>query len=186
MTIQVEVTGANQLYALNRRLKDAGRTDLPRQLRKDIREGVKPAVAATRAAVLAIPIRGTRGGGRSARAAGAFERSRAKDEEKRRIRAERGSGLRQTISRAVKVQIKTGRTAAVRIVVDGKQLPADQRKLPRHLDSTQGWAHPTFGHDPQTKQYGKPWFEVTIRKHLREVRAAVLKALNDVARQIEG
>jgi hypothetical protein len=186
VALDVKVTGADQLYALNRRFKEAGRKDLPRKLRAGIRDGVKPAVVATKAAVLTIPIRGTRGGGRSARAEHAFERSRAKDEDKRRIRAERGSGLRQTISRAIKVQIKTGKTASVRIVVDEKQLPADQRSLPRHLDSDRGWRKPTFGHEPWTQQYGKPYFEVTIRKHLPEVRAAVLKALDDVAKQIEG
>ncbi|MCT9932452.1 hypothetical protein N5079_19815 [Planotetraspora sp. A-T 1434] len=185
MTLDVKVTGAHQLYELNRKLREANKK-LPAKLRKGIRDGAKPAVRATKAAVLAIPVKNARGGGRSQRQSHHFERSKGKDEEKRRTSARRRSGLRRTIAGAIKVQIRTGaKTAAVRILVDEKQLPPDQRTLPRHLDSPNGWRHPTFGRDPWTHQQGRPWFETTIRRHLAEVRSAVLKAMDEIANEIE-
>lgn len=204
MTIDVRVTGANQLYELNRRLKEASDKKLPAQLRKGIRDGAKPAVAATKAAVLAIPVTNSKGGGRRQRerararqlADAALRRVKDEDDlttddiialnERARARARKGSGLRQTIAGALRLVIRTGaKTAAVRIEVNESKLPPDQRTLPRHLDSPKGWRHPTFGRDPWTHQQGKPWFATTIRKHVGEVRAAVLKAMDDIADYIE-
>ena len=185
MSDDIVITGAEQLYRLAKDLKAVDKK-LPRKLNKAIRTGSKPAVVATREAILTLPIKGSRGGGGKARAEHAFGRSRAKDEEKRRAKADRGSGLRQTIARAIKVQIKTGtRNVGVRIVVDEKQLPPDQRTLPRHLDSTAGWRHPTFGHDPWTHQKGGPWFKSTIRRHAGEVRTLIVAAMDEIAKEID-
>ncbi|MEZ0072276.1 hypothetical protein [Planotetraspora sp. GP83] len=142
MTIDVRVTGAHQLYELNRRLKEAGERKLVTELRKGIRTGTKPAVAAAKRAVLTIPVTNSRRGGRSARQAHAYARSKVKDEERRREKARRGAGLRRTIAGAIRTQIRTGpKTAAVRIDVDLRKLPPDQRSLPAHLDSADGWYH---------------------------------------------
>lgn len=185
--VDVRIEGADQLGALSRRLKQAGRKDLQKELGKAVRSGAKPAVAATKAAILTVPVRGTRGGGAAARQFHHFERSKAKGEEKRRAKARRQSGLRKTISGAIRLRVKTGaKTAAVRIEVDGSKLPVDQRTLPRHLDNPKGWRHPTFGRDPWVVQKGRPWFQVTIRRHLPAVRANVLKAMDDIAKKIEG
>jgi hypothetical protein len=185
VTVDIRITGADQLARLSKELKTVDKK-LPTKLRKAIRDGSKPAVAATKQAILALPVKGTRGGGGTSRAFHHFERSKAKDEDRRRLQAQRRSGLRKTIAGAIKLQIKTGsKTAAVRIVVDETQLPADQRTLPRHLDSAKGWRKPTFGHDPWTLQRGGPWFESTIRRHVVPVRAAILKAMDDLANEIE-
>jgi len=204
VTIDVRVVGAHQLYELNRRLQEAGDKKLAARLRKGIRDGAQPAVAATKAAVLAIPVTNSKGGGRRQReraravrlADAALARVKDEDElttddiiainERARARARRGSGLRQTIAGALRLVIKTGvKTAAVRIEVNESKLPPDQRTLPRHLDSPRGWRHPTFGHDPWTHQQGKPWFATTIRKHVGEVRTAVIKAMDEIADYIE-
>lgn len=185
MAVDIRITGAEQLARLSRELKEVDKK-LPAKLRKAIRDGSKPAVAATKQAILALPVKGVRGGGGTSRAFHHFERSKTKDEDRRRLHAQRRSGLRKTIAAAIKVQIKTGsKTAAVRIVVDEKQLPADQRTLPRHLDSAKGWRKPTFGHDPWTVQRGGPWFGSTIRRHVAPVRAAILQAMDDLAKETE-
>lgn len=187
--VDVRITGAEQLGGLAKRLKQAGDQGkgLNKELRKAIRDGAKPAVAATKAAVKTIPVTGTRGGGRKAREEHAVGRSKAGTEEKRRAKAQRGSGLRQTIAAAVRLKVATGsRNPRVRIEVDSARLPPDQRTLPSHLDNPKGWRKPTFGHDPWTKQYGKPWFKVTIRRYLPAVRAHIVRAMDDIAKKAEG
>ncbi|MFI7643743.1 hypothetical protein [Nonomuraea sp. NPDC049400] len=190
MATDLKITGAEQLRRLAIRFKDAGPRgkQLQKELRKGIRTGAKPALAATRTAIRTIPVVGVKkSGGHAAREEHHFGRSRAKDEEKRRARAQRGAGLRQTIAGAVQLKVAIGsRAPRVRIFVDEKRLPEDQRTLPRHLDSKTGWRHPTFGKNPWVKQYGKPWFETTIRKHLKEVQTSILKAMDDIADKIEG
>lgn len=188
MRVDAHIKGAHQLAALSKRLKAEGEKGkgLRRELLKGIRTATKPMLADTRAAVKAIPITGSRGGGRKAREEHAFELSRAKTEEKRRAKARRGSGLRQTIASAIKLIVKAGsRKPLVRIEVDEKRLPEDQRTLPRHLDSATGWRHPTFGRAPWVGQRGMPWFKVTIMRRLPKVRKEVLRAMNRVAKKIE-
>jgi hypothetical protein len=186
--MDVRVTGANQLAKLAKRMKDAGNDGkaLRKELLKAVRAGAKPALADTRRAVKTIPVTGSRGGGRKAREEHQFERSRG-DEDRRRARARKGSGLRDSVARSLRLVVKTGsRTPLVRIEVDASKMPEDQRTLPRHLDSVKGWRKPTFGHDPWTRQYGRPWFRVTIERHAPQVRARILKAMDDIANKIEG
>lgn len=198
----LRITGADQLYELNRKLKAVDKK-LATKLRKAIRQGVKPAVAATKTAILTLPVEGSRGGGSKQRSKHAFRQSfgrvldKAGDDElgsealvakenRARERAKRGSGLRRSIAAAIKVDIKTGsKTAAVRIMVDASKLPVDQRSLPAHLDDPKGWRHPTFGHKPWVAQHGRPWFEVTIRRHVGTVRTSILAAMDDLAREVD-
>lgn len=180
----IRITGADQLYELNKRLKSADKK-LVGKLRKAVRDGVKPAVTATKAAITTLPVTGSKGGGGKARAAQHLTRSKKQDE-KAQARAAKKSGLRRTISAAIKVKVATGsKTASVKVIVDESQLPPDQRSLPRHLDSATGWRHPTFGHDPWVAQKGRPWFETTLRKHADVVRASVIAAMDDMARELD-
>lgn len=189
MAADLKITGAEQLRRLAIRFKDAGPRgkELQKELRKAIRTGAKPALVATRSAVKTIPVVGVKkSGGHKAREEHTFERSKAKDETKRRARAQRVSGLRQTVASAVQLKVAIGsRSPRVRIFVDEKRMPEDQRTLPRHLDSKTGWRHPTFGKSPWVKQYGKPWFEVTIKDHLKEVQTSIIKSMKDIANKIE-
>lgn len=186
MTRDIVITGASQLYELNRRLKAVDRK-LATKLRKNIRAGAQPAVAATKQAILTLPVAGSRGGGNKARTEHRLSKAR-KVTEKSAARAARKSGLRRTIADAIKVDIRTGsKTASVRILVDESRLPPDQRTLPRHLDSARGWRHPVFGRrdDPWVTQKGRPWFEVTIRKHADEVRSSIVAAMDEMARDLD-
>lgn len=186
MAGDIVITGADQLYELNRRLKAVDKK-LATKLRKAIRTGANPAVIATKRAILTLPVVGVRGGGNKARTEHRLSRSRSVTE-KSAARAARKSGLRRTIADAIKVDIRTGsKTASVRIVVDESRLPHDQRTLPRHLDSVKGWRHPVFGRRdlPWAAQKGRPWFEATIRKHAGEVREAIVAAMDDLARDLD-
>lgn len=202
--VDVRITGAEQLGGLAKRLKDAGEgKKLRKELLKEIRAAARPALADTRKAVRTIPVTGSRGGGRKQRERKAFRDRFGKvidraepfelgsdelegEEAKIRARAGKGSGLRASISRALRLVTKTGsKSSGVRIAVDGSKLPEDQRTLPKHLDDPKGWRHPTFGKKPWVAQKGRPWFEVTIRKHLPAMRARILKAMDDVASKIE-
>lgn len=189
MTVDVRIVGAEQLGALAKRLKTAGEGKaLRKELLKAIRSGAKPALADTRKAVKSIPVTGSRGGGRKSREEHQFSRSKG-DEDKRRARARKGAGLRDSVSRSLRLVVKTGsKTPRVRIEVDASKMPEDQRTLPRHLDSAKGWRHPVFGkrEDPWVHQQGKPWFSVTIERHAPAVRASILKAMDDIANKIEG
>ncbi len=198
------MVGAEKLGELAKRLKDVERErKLPRKLSTGIRNAAKPVVAHVQQEIRTLPVKGTRGGGARRRETYAYRRSsaraldRAEDKDlgsdelnqvldRHRRRARQRSGLRDTIARSIKTEIKTGpKSAAVRIVVDEKQLPPDQRKLPRYLDSTKGWRKPTFGRDPWTVQKGRPWFASTIRKHAAELRTQILKVMDDIADEIE-
>lgn len=204
--VDVRIQGADQLGALAKRLKAAG--DEGKQLRKEllkaVRSGAKPALADTRSAVRSIPVTGVRGGGRAKREKKQFRDTfgriidRAAEEDlgsddliakegRARARAQRGAGLRDTVARSLRLVVKTGsRTAMVRIEVDASKMPEDQRTLPRHLDSAKGWRHPVFGRKPWVAQKGRPWFAVTIKRHLPAVRANVIKAMDDIAQKVEG
>ncbi len=200
--VDVRITGANQLHELSKRLKAADKT-LPAKLRKAIRQGTAPAVSATKQAITTLPVKGSRGGGRKQRsthtgdaAVGRLKARAAKTqmgeadlaarEGKARDRAQRRAGLRQSIAAAIKVEIKTGSRAAVRIKVDEKKLPPDQQTLPRRLDDPRGWRHPVFGdREVWVRQQGGPWFESTIRRHLDATRKAVLAAMDEVARELD-
>ncbi|GAA5076700.1 hypothetical protein HNP84_007323 [Thermocatellispora tengchongensis] len=183
---RIEVRGAEQMAELAKRLKGAD-AKVRRRLSKSIRDGVRPAVADTKRAVLAIPVTGARGGGGKARTEHHLTRVKDPESERARKRAAARSGLRRSIAAAIKADIQTGgRKAGVRIVVDANKLPQDQRTLPRHLNSKRGWRHPLFGdRDRWYAQSGKPWFEVTIRKHVRKIRRTILKAMDELAKEIE-
>lgn len=186
--MDVRITGAEQLGALARRLRSAGGEgkQLRKELLKAIRSGAKPALTDTRKEVRTIPVTGVRGGGRKAREEHQFGRSKG-DEGRRRTRARKGSGLRDTVARSLRLVVKTGsKTPRVRIEVDASKMPEDQKTLPRHLDSAKGWRKPTFGHDPWTTQHGRPWFSVTIERHAPAVRASILNAMDDIANKVEG
>ncbi|MEV4173979.1 hypothetical protein [Nonomuraea sp. NPDC049709] len=185
--MDIRITGADQLGQLAKRLKDAGPEGkkLRKELLKAVRAGAKPALADTRKAVKNIPVTGSHGGGTRKREEHHFDRSKG-EEDRRRARAKRAAGLRDSIARSLRLVVKTGsRTPLVRIEVDGSKLPEDQRTLPRHLNSAKGWRHPTFGEKPWVHQRGQPWFEVTIRKHALAVRTQILKAMDDIASKIE-
>jgi hypothetical protein len=94
-------------------------------------------------------------------------------------------GLRESIARAVQMQVRTtGRFGGVRIRVDRRQLPPAQRTLPGHLDEGR-WRHPTFGHRPWVTQTARPgWWTQTVRRNTPRMQAQIRRVLDDIARRI--
>lgn len=177
--VQISVTGAEQLERLGKRLKEAGDKELTKELRKGLKKAADPAVRHVQHAIRTLPVRGARGGGKSARE---IHQQRANF---KRVRM-RSSGLRESIARAIKARISTaGSGAAVRIRTSASELPADQRKLPRYLDRDKGWRHPVFGNrEVWVAQYGRPWFGETLKKEGPAVRREVLEAMHVIAEKI--
>lgn len=181
MAGQVWVVGTEELTSLARRLRETGQRDLQRELNKQIRKATGPIVSDLRSAVKAIPIKGSRGRGSRSRANYDLERM-SKLNEKNALKAANRAGLRETIARAIRSDLKlSGNSPGVKISVKTAMLPPDQRSLPRLLDSPNGWRHPIFGNrNNWADQKGQPWWMVTIRPHAENAREAILNS----ARQI--
>lgn len=175
MAILASVSGAADLKALGARLKEAGDKNLTKELRRGLRKAAKPAVADVQQAARDIPVRGARGGGKKAR--------RVFHKGKRTPKT--GFGLRATIARATRAEVKTSGAARVTIRTYARYLPQDQRRLPRLLDREKGWRHPVFGDlENWVDQYGSPWFGATLKKHGPTVRKEAFAAMKRVAEQI--
>jgi hypothetical protein len=179
--VGIKVANAQSYRQLAKDLRQAGRTDLRKALRRKISEAGKPVLADVKAAVREIPVT-SRGGGTGARRRHNVERAttaRAKASASRRR-----AGLRATIASATKLQITV---KGVRFVVQSSKLPADQQSLPRHLDSEKGWRHPVFGdRDNWVHEQGRPYFAVTIKKRAPVFRKAILEGMEEIKKQIEG
>jgi hypothetical protein len=166
--------GNHQLKELSRKLAAAANgVELRRNLRANLREAAKPAIDEMKTRILAMDVKGVRGGGR---------KRRAQFNAARRLRG--GAGLRATVARGVKLELRTtGRDVVARIFVDNSHMPRSQRNLPSHLDNPRGWRHPRFGHKGAGdwfQQFGEPYFDVTIRRHRRSLERAARRAAADV------
>ncbi|MEV4159009.1 hypothetical protein [Nonomuraea dietziae] len=182
----VRVTGADQFARLARELKKTDKK-LAAELRKTIRAATRPAVTSAKAAITALPVKGSRGGGSKARAEQHLSRVKDPANEKAITRAQARAGLRKTIAASIKADIRDGgRRAGVRIIVDANKLPPDQRKLPRYLNTKTGWRHPLFGNRERWYgQRGMPWFEPSIKPHARRIRKSILATMKKMAADLE-
>lgn len=183
--LSLAATNVQAYRDLSKRLRTAGARGkgLRANLRKQIVEAGKPAVEEVKQAVLSIPIT-SHGGGGAQRLT--YNVGRATTARAKKSASRRNTHLRATIASATRMQITA---KGIRIVVNSAKLPADQRNLPRHLDSEKGWRHPTFGRRGRGEwplQKGKPYFAVNIKKHAPDIRRAVVKAMDDTIAQIEG
>lgn len=164
LQISVSAKGAADLDALSRRLKAAGRGDLQKQLRREIRQAGKPVVTDLKRAVLAVDVDSTQGG---------------------TARPDRSTGLRSRTAAATGLSVTK---AGVRLRTKAKRVDPEYPKLVKYLDGTLPrygrWRHPVFGTTsrgtwtgPWAEQSGDPWFFVTIMRHRRQFRRAVFVAI---------
>lgn len=165
--VAVRAEGGERLAKLSRDLKAAGERGrgLRREMRRNIREAAKPAVADVRRAVMAVQVTSTRSG---------------------HARPDSSTGLRARVAKATSVSVTA---TGVKIKVSGRKLGPGQRKLARYLDaelqSYKNWRHPVFGNrENWTVQHGQPFFFVTLRKHTRDFRRAVDEAMQETAERI--
>lgn len=158
MSIDARVDGPD-LGAFARRLKQAGRTDLKRELTRAIRRAVKPVIADLKEQALAIPAVG-----------------------------QRSTGLRARIAAAIRTEIRTGANrSGVRVKVDRSKM-GDQASLPAAFDKDR-LRHPVFGNREEwvtQLTHSEGWFSRTSTRRAPAIRRAIEQAMADVARQIEG
>lgn len=171
----VYVRNDQQFLRLARELRGPANKELRKQLGKALRQRATPVVQDVRAAVRAIPAKGSRGGGTAARTAARRVTKSGKVRKNPRPR-----GLRDTIAASTAFQLRlSGSSPAVRILVRQSSLPANQRYLPSRLNNPQGWRHPVFGNrDNWVHQQGHPFFDVTIGKHAQPLRRDILAAID--------
>lgn len=157
-----------QLDRLLRRLKDEGRGDLERRMRRNIRTAARPVVADLRRAVMAVEVTSSRGGAAP---------------------PVRSTGLRARVAAAVTVSTTR---RGVRIRVPAGRVGDHGRSLPRYLDADleryRRWRHPVFGDRERewVQQRGQPWFFTTIHRHNQTLRRAVVAAIDEAARELTG
>lgn len=178
--ISIEIRGADQLVDLSRRMKAAGQGELKKQMNKEIRDVAKPVVKDLRSAVRGLDSKAAEDGGPVGASSGAAARAIH-----RGSGSHGSSGLRDTIARAIRTQIKlSGNTTGVRIEVNKNRLPPEQRKLPQYLNRPRGWYHPVFGNEHNwVRQWARPWWQVTIRPHSQQIRRDVLAILDRFERR---
>lgn len=175
--------GARELRELGQRIKEAGRDDLRRKMRKHIRDAGKPVVADMKRAVLGVGV--TRGNDpyrRRTEETGSAPR-RSTDRW-----GPRTTGLRARTARALTTsQTRKG----IRILVSAQRFGDYGLTLPRYLDSTASprwrrWRHPVFGdRDVWVEQRGDPWFFVTFARHKGRFINAVDDAIDETLRELE-
>lgn len=183
---EIKVTGAEQMRKLAADLKKVDKK-LATKLRKSIRTAARPAAADAKTAVKSLKVTGSRGGGTKQRADHHLERVKDPTSERAIARARARAGLRRTIAAAIKTDIRDGgRKAGVRIIVDGSKLPQNQRTLPRRMNVKKGWRHPLFGNRERWyTQRGKPWFEPSIKRHVKKIRSTILAAMEEIAAELD-
>jgi len=172
--VTTRIVSGRELRNLAQELRNADRNDLAKDLRAAVRRAAGPARADVQAAILALRVKGTRGGGAKQRGVAAVLRART--ERGRDLAGRRSRGLRRTIAGAVGIRV-TAR--GVLIQVNSSRLPPGQQSLPMHLESRRGWRHPVFGdREMWAHQLGVPWFHATIRRHQPRFHAEIRAAMN--------
>lgn len=132
---------------------------LRRELAKDLRGELDPAVSAIRAGVMAIPTAGEQ--------------------------AAEGPGLRSAVARKIKAQATlTGRRTGAKMVAGRTQEVRGFRHAPKRLQSRKGWTHPVYGRG-SVRQIGNPgYFDDPIRDRRAQYRRAVLDVIERWAKRL--
>ncbi|MFD0074254.1 hypothetical protein ACFVIY_17655 [Streptomyces sp. NPDC127166] len=169
-TSSVQITGADQLVDLSRRLRAAGGPRLQANLVRRVRRAAEPLKNDLQQTIRTLPIdaeprkKGKRGG--------ASPTTRP---------------LRATIAEAVRISVRTTRPVGARVWMDRWSLPPDLQKMPAVMNSSNGRIrHPVFGNKKRwANQWTTPlWWDKTVRAHTPRMQAEVARVLDDVRRTI--
>lgn len=158
MTIDIEVDFSSLKKIFWAIQKEEASGQLKRQLERDLRAAVKPAAEESKASLLSMHSAGLTV----------------------------GESLRKDVVGRLKTQARTqGAGAGVRVKV-GWGGPRGFYTAARRLNRPAGWRHPVFGdREVWVHQTGKPeWFETPLRAHREQYRAAIRKAMEDMAERI--
>ncbi|MCW2872559.1 hypothetical protein [Actinacidiphila oryziradicis] len=104
----------------------------------------------------------------------------------KKAREKRPKGLRDATARGVQSKVSlSGKYAGVRLRVDPRHFPADQKKLPKYLEGVlPRWRHPTYGHSPWVVQGSHPYFFPTVLPHVPRVQAGVRRVLDEAMAEL--
>lgn len=183
--VVVIVTGTQEFRRVSAQLKAAGDGRLVREMRRGMRRAADPMLREAKANVLGLNVKGARGSGRRDRYEHALSRSR-KVTEAVKQRAARGRGLRSSVANATRIEVTGGANAGVRMRTNTRMMPADQRKLPAHLN-TGRWRHPVFGNRSswvtQTAA-AAGWFDRSTVTHGPRIRDGARDVLDNIIERI--
>jgi|GEM_PF-6535600 len=168
MTITIRVRRYEQFGRLARRLRAAAAGGLEREAAKELQRAAVPVLASVRTAVLSASF-----------PSASPDTTDIVDPPRSSLRAGLAAATRTTaLHNGVRFGING---AAVGRGPWGARLAALS-----DTETAPGWHHPVFGGSESVGQLGRPWFFVTIRAGEPEFRAGVQRAMDVVARRIEG
>jgi len=185
MVAGIRVEGAEGYAELSRALRSMS-PKARTMMRREVNAAAKPLVPALRSAVMALDSKaqGSQNVGRAA------ARVTGQATEAKAARALRGSGLRQSVARSIRVvQKDNGYADQVGVFVKSepsRTLPRDQRSLPRRMDKGTV-RHPVFGNrEAWVSQSFTPagWFTRTAQTHAPLVRARLARILETYRRDL--
>lgn len=152
--VEIRIVAGPEFTAVANALREIDKR-LPGQLRRDIRDSVKPLIRRAQAKVRALPVAGNSG---------------------------KHTGLRRRVARGVRVRVGVGKDPYLRIIT--VMSDASQAAIPRGLDDpSRGWTHPTFGHDPTVRERSPVghWFVETFADGRDEISDGLRHVLDDAA-----
>lgn len=152
---------AGDLKALSGRLKAlSDGKELRKELTKNLRAAMAPAVAQARGAAMGLP------GGHV---------------------AADGRPLRSAIASRIVPEVRTaGRTPGVRVKAKKSGMPRGFALAARRTNRGRGWQHPVFGKGSvRVHQSGLPgWFDNVFKGRTPVFRSAVIRAMEQTAKKI--
>lgn len=150
------------LKALGRALgEEADGKKLRRDLAKDMRSALAPAVSQAKAEIMSMSSGGL---------------------------PHTGPPLRAAIARQIKAEARlSGRATGARVKARKKSMPRGFENAPKRTNSHKGWRRRVYGGTTWIQQRGKPgWFDDPMKNNAGHYRAAVLKAMEAAAKRITG
>lgn len=171
----VKIVGTEQFEVFARKAKAAGSEGkgLINELRRAMKDGAKPVTEDARSNVMALSSKARGSGARAARTAFRISKRKRGLSEHAKAKIHAHTGLRSSAARATQLQVTLGgKTVRARIRVNSSMMPADQRKLPAHMNSGR-WRHPVLGNKRAwVTQTVSPdhWFDRAVDKGGPKVR----------------
>lgn len=183
--MHIKVQGQENLRRAATRIREAGRTDLRREMVREMKAAGEEILVDQRAEVRGLAVSGQpfyRSGMRQVRGADGAVRQVPV----RRRPNTRSTGLRDQVARSLTLEVKTAGSPRVTFVAKRERMPAGKESLPRHLDNPKGWRHPVFGNrEMWVAQKGGSWFWPPIKRKIRVFRQRIDQAVTTVVDIIE-
>lgn len=155
--MEISVTGAGEIAALARRLRDAGRGDLRLELSRAIRAAGKPVAEGARRDVLALPAHGPK-----------------------------HTALRKRVARTVKLSVRTG-GASVGVRITAGTRGTDVGTLARYMNRGTWRHPVYGNRNAWVTQSVPPgWFDRPTHQAAPEARRQIGEAMARIRSQIEG